>query len=152
MEFSEISRRLRQLTRHILWLSVLLFPFALLSPTSPNSSWPPTRNTWLHKVAIRNTLSEKGTTHITTSQGIKLDDETRARLRALGKKRSRTPHWLMRTAIEQYLEHEEQYEREKSEDAARWEQYLLTGRAVEHSKVEPWLNDLAHNRPTRWPQ
>jgi predicted transcriptional regulator len=43
-----------------------------------------------------------------TTQGIKLDDSTRARLRVLAEKRKRSPHWLMRTAIEDYLQREEQ--------------------------------------------
>jgi predicted transcriptional regulator len=41
-------------------------------------------------------------------QGIKLDDETQRHLKALVVKRDRSPHWLMRTAIENYLAREEQ--------------------------------------------
>jgi predicted transcriptional regulator len=88
---------------------------------------------------------------MSTTQGIKLDDETSKRLKALAKQRNRSAHWLMRAAIEIYLEREEHYEREKSEDAARWEQYLLTGRAVAAPEVEAWLTDLAHDKPTKWP-
>ena len=89
---------------------------------------------------------------MSTSQGIKLDEITRSRLKALAEKRKRSPHWLMRAAIEKYLDQEELYEREKSEDMARWEQYLLTGSAVEHAKVEPWLEGLADNKISAWPQ
>ena len=89
---------------------------------------------------------------MTISQGIKLDDKTRERLKALAEKRNRSPHWLMRTAIEQFLDSEEQYEQEKSEDMSRWEQYALTGKYVEHNKVEHWLNDLAHGKKTKWPK
>lgn len=81
-----------------------------------------------------------------TSQGIKLDDETRARLKALAKKRDRSPHWIMRAAIEDYLDREEAYEREKSEDMARWEHYAATGEAVDGEKVEEWLQDLAKDK------
>lgn len=56
-----------------------------------------------------------------TTQGIKLNENTQTRLKALAEKRKRSPHWLMRTAIEDYLKHEEQYETEKAEEAARWE-------------------------------
>ncbi len=87
---------------------------------------------------------------MTTPQGIKLDEETRARLKALAEKRSRSPHWLMRTAIEKYLDHEERYEREKAEDMARWEHYLITGTAVDGEKVESWLEDLAQGKNTPW--
>lgn len=78
-----------------------------------------------------------------TSHGIKLDDQTRERLKQLGEKRDRSPHWLMREAIAQYLTREEGYEREKSEDMARWEQYLMTGKAIEGSEVESWLQKRA---------
>jgi predicted transcriptional regulator len=68
-----------------------------------------------------------GTTH-----GIKLDEEISTRLKALGAIRNRSPHWLMRAAIESYLEREERYEKEKREDMERWERYQLTGEAMPH--------------------
>ena len=86
-----------------------------------------------------------------TSQGIKLDSETRDRLKALAKKRDRSAHWLMKTAIEEYLEREERYEQEKKEDMERWEKYLLTGEAVENDKVVDWLNDLSLGKKRKWP-
>lgn len=87
-----------------------------------------------------------------TTQGIKLDDDTQSRLKVLGEKRHRSPHWLMRTAIERYLELEENYEREKSEDMLRWEQYQLTGDAVDNDVVEAWLGNLAHGKVAPWPR
>ena len=87
-----------------------------------------------------------------TTQGIKLDDKTQVRLKALAAKKDRTAHWLMRKAIENYLEREEKYEQEKAEDMARWEQYQLTGEAVDGHKVEAWLNDLASGKNKPWPK
>ncbi len=87
---------------------------------------------------------------MSTTQGIKLDNNIRQRLKALAEKKSRSPHWLMRTAIEDYLVREEQYEAERAEDMARWENYVLTGKAVEHVKVEKWLQDLANKNPRKW--
>ena len=37
-----------------------------------------------------------------TTMGVKLDDEVRTRLKALGECRDRTPHWLMKTAITEF--------------------------------------------------
>lgn len=85
-----------------------------------------------------------------TSQGIKLDDNTKQRLKALAAQRKRTPHWLMRTAIEDYLNKEEQYEKEKAEDMARWEEYLNTGNAINQEKAEKWLKSLAAGKPSKW--
>jgi predicted transcriptional regulator len=77
------------------------------------------------------------------TQGIKLDDVTRQRLKALGEARKRSPHWLMRTAIARYLDEEERYEREKQEDMERWEAYQLTGKAISHETATKWLRNLA---------
>ena len=89
---------------------------------------------------------------MTTTQGIKLDDKIRHRLKVLGEKRNRSPHFLMRTAIEIYLEREEYFEREKSVDMERYEQYQLTGKVIEQEVVERWLEDLANNKATPCPQ
>jgi predicted transcriptional regulator len=85
-----------------------------------------------------------------TTQGIKLDDNIRKRIKVLANKRQRSSHWLMKTAIEDYLEHEERYEKEKEEDNARWEHYLMTGKAIDHEKVETWLKDLSQGKPRKW--
>ena len=74
--------------------------------------------------------------------GIKLDAETKDRLRVLGRLRDRSPHWLMRAAITQFLEREETYEREKREDAERWERYVLTGEAFTSDEVGAWLESV----------
>lgn len=89
---------------------------------------------------------------MSTTQGIKLDENTQARLKALAEKRKRSPHWLMRTAIENYLEHEEQYEAEKAEDAARWEHYLITGKAIDGDGMEKLLQGLAKGKHVAWPK
>lgn len=79
---------------------------------------------------------------MTSSVAVKLDDETRSRLQTLGNLRDRSPHWLMRTAILEYLDREETYEREKREDQERWERYVLTGEAVSHDAVAEWLDSI----------
>ena len=89
---------------------------------------------------------------MTTTQGIKLDEQTQARLKALGEKRQRSPHWLMKAAIERYLDAEERYEREKAEDLAEYENYLLTGNAVDNDTVQEWLSELADGKKTPWPK
>lgn len=87
-----------------------------------------------------------------TTQGIKLDEDTQTRLKALGAKRDRSPHWLMKAAIETYLEREEQYEREKAEDMQRYEHYLLTGTAVDGDAAEAWLTALSQGKTQPWPK
>jgi predicted transcriptional regulator len=41
---------------------------------------------------------------------IKIDEETKTRLKTLATARDRTPHWLMREAITQYVDREEKRE------------------------------------------
>ena len=78
-----------------------------------------------------------------TTLGIKVDETTRARLIALAEAKGRTPHWILKTAVAQYLEHAEREERERREDAARWERYMLTGEAIDHGVATAWLQALA---------
>jgi len=66
------------------------------------------------------------------TMGVKLDAETWERLKALGEKKERSPHWLRTRAIQEYLDREEAYEREKQEDLDRWRQYVATGEYVDH--------------------
>jgi predicted transcriptional regulator len=79
----------------------------------------------------------------TPTIGIKLDDETRERLQRLGERRDRSPHWLMKTAIRQYLEREERWEREREEDEERWQRYVQTGACFAYSDIMQWLENLA---------
>jgi Predicted transcriptional regulator len=79
----------------------------------------------------------------TTTLGVKLDQETRDRLKTLGQAKDRTPHWLVKAAIQEYLEREEQAEREYAEDEVRWQNYRTTGYAVANEEAMAWLDALA---------
>jgi len=81
-----------------------------------------------------------------TTLGIKVDEKTHSRLRALAEAKDRTPHWILRTALAEYLEREETRDRERREDEKRWERYVLTGEAVPHERVRDWLAALADGR------
>lgn len=87
-----------------------------------------------------------------TTLGLKVDLETKERLQTLAAQLDRTPHWLMRQALDEYLDREERRERERAEDQARWEQYQLTGRAVEQPEVEAWLGALAAGEEAPCPE
>ena len=82
---------------------------------------------------------EKSPVSKTVNTGIKLDETLHMRLKVLGSIKDRSPHWLMRAAIEEYVQREEQYEREKNEDIERWERYKLSGKSIPQSGVEEWL-------------
>jgi predicted transcriptional regulator len=75
-----------------------------------------------------------------TTMGIKLDDETRDRLKALAEARRRSAHWLMKEAIGQYLQREEEIERRNREADAAWDEYRATGKSVSHEDMSAWLD------------
>jgi predicted transcriptional regulator len=89
---------------------------------------------------------------MSTTRAIKLDDETNSRLKALAQQRNRSAHWLLRDALERYLAEEERYEREKAEDLAEYEDYILTSKALDNKTVASWLNELANGKKTAWPK
>jgi predicted transcriptional regulator len=76
---------------------------------------------------------------------IKLDDELHMRLRGVAEEKQRTPHWIMREAIEQYVAREEKRLRFYAEAKASWEQYQETGRFAEGTDVARWLESWGKN-------
>ncbi|PHR90868.1 MAG: toxin-antitoxin system [Robiginitomaculum sp.] len=78
-----------------------------------------------------------------TTVGIRLDDNTQARLKKLGNSRDRSPHYLMKEAVESYLKREEDIEVEKALLKSRWEKFELTGETVAHSDMKSWAKTLS---------
>ena len=76
------------------------------------------------------------------TMGVRLNEDIQNRLEALGKARDRTPHYLMKTAVERYLEIEEAVETERQIVKSRWEKYELTGETVDHADVKSWANSV----------
>ncbi len=79
---------------------------------------------------------------------LRLDDETQQRLKALGRARDRSPHYLMKQAVEKFLAVEEDLEREKQLMQARWERFEITGESIGHSEVRGWLDTLKSDPKT----
>ncbi|MEE9102426.1 MULTISPECIES: CopG family ribbon-helix-helix protein [Pseudomonas] len=71
---------------------------------------------------------------------VKLDEEMLARVRELAELRQRSPHWIMREAIGQYVVREEQREKLKRDTEQAWEEFQATGQHVTAEAVENWLN------------
>lgn len=81
--------------------------------------------------------------------GLRLDDEIQNRLKELGARRDRSPHYLMKTAVERYLEQEEAIEAERDLTQARWEKYELTGETIAHDEVKAWAKTLSNHSSSR---
>jgi predicted transcriptional regulator len=71
---------------------------------------------------------------------IKIDDSLKSRIQRLASTRRRSPHWIMREAIEQYVEREEAREGFKQEALASWAAFQETGRHLTGEEVRTWLN------------
>lgn len=71
---------------------------------------------------------------------IKLDDDLKDRIQHLADARQRSAHWLMREAIQQYVEQEERREAFRQDALKAWENYQATGLHATADEVERWLN------------
>ncbi|MBK7000199.1 MAG: ribbon-helix-helix protein, CopG family [Rhodoferax sp.] len=83
---------------------------------------------------------------------IKIDEETKARVKRLADARHRTPHWLMREAIIQYVEREEKREAFRQATRDAWEEYRTTGLHVSSDEADVWLSRLEQGNDTDPPQ
>lgn len=70
---------------------------------------------------------------------VELDPQLAGRLQRLAEARQRTPQGLMRDAIEQYVQREEQRQSLREDTLKAWEDYQATGLHVTGEEVEAWL-------------
>lgn len=82
---------------------------------------------------------------------LKIDDELKSRVQHLAGLRRRSPHWIMREAIEQYVEREEARESFKQEAMASWTAYQETGRHLTGQEVRTWLSTWGTDAETELP-
>ena len=88
----------------------------------------------------------------TTTVGVKLDDATRQRLKAVADELDRTPHWVIKTALAEWLDREEVALNERREDEARWARYQESGQAIAQERVMQWLDALVEGRSEPCPK
>jgi predicted transcriptional regulator len=73
---------------------------------------------------------------------IKIDQDTRDRVKRLAEARHRTSHWLMREAISQYVEREEKREIFRQDGIKAWNEYQANGLHVTSEEADAWLGQL----------
>ncbi|MDP2784684.1 MAG: ribbon-helix-helix protein, CopG family, partial [Sulfurimicrobium sp.] len=74
------------------------------------------------------------------------------RVKRLADARHRTPHWLMREAIRQYVEREEKREAFRQDAINAWQEYQETGLHVTGEEVEVWLAKLEAGQDAEPPE
>ncbi len=70
---------------------------------------------------------------------VKLDLEIRARIEHLAESRDRSPHWVMREAIRQYVEQEEKRDAFRQDVIQAWEEFQETSVYATSVDVDRWL-------------
>ena len=83
---------------------------------------------------------------------IKLDDDLADRVRRLAGLRQRSPHWIMREAIRDYVAREEARESLRQEALASWAAYQETGRHLTGEEVQAWLRAWGTDADTEPPE
>jgi predicted transcriptional regulator len=78
----------------------------------------------------------------TSTTSLKLDTATKERIHRLASARRRSPHWVMREAVEQYLEREEKREHLRHDALAAWAEYQTTGLHLTAAEADAWLAKL----------
>ena len=83
---------------------------------------------------------------------VKLDQDLRDRLQHLAEARDRSTHWLMRKAIEQFVEQEEKREALRQDALNAWAEYQETGIHVTHDEADAWLARLEAGEEAKAPE
>jgi predicted transcriptional regulator len=83
---------------------------------------------------------------------IKIDQDTRERIRRLADARHRSSHWMMREAIQQYLEREEKREAFRQDALKAWAEYQETGLHATLEEVDAWLEKLEAGQDVEPPE
>ena len=73
---------------------------------------------------------------------IKIDEDTRERVKRLAEARRRSSHWMMLEAIRQYVEREEKREAFRQDGINAWKEYQETGLHVTLEEADAWLARL----------
>jgi len=83
---------------------------------------------------------------------VKLEAGIKERIKRLADTRHRTSHFLMKEAIQQYVEREEMREDFRQEAMKAWKAYQLTGQHVKFEEADAWLEQLAQGQDVEPPE
>jgi predicted transcriptional regulator len=87
-----------------------------------------------------------------STTSLKLNDDIKGRVQRLAASRRRSAHWLMREAIEQYVEREEKLEQFRQSALAAWADYQATGLHVTEEEADLWLAKLEAGEDAEAPE
>jgi predicted transcriptional regulator len=82
---------------------------------------------------------------------IKLDMSDRDRIHSLAAYKNRSPHFIMKEAVKNYLEQEEAEQRFVAAAKESRSHYQKTGLHVTHEEFSRWVDELQNNPKTAAP-
>lgn len=97
-------------------------------------------------------MTRTATTAAVKPVAVKIDADTRARVQRLAAARNRSPHWLMREAISQYVEREEKREAFRQAGIQAWNAYRATGLHATAEEADAWLARLQAGKDVEPPE
>ncbi len=83
---------------------------------------------------------------------IKIDQDTKERVKRLAEARHRTPHWLILDAVRQYVDREEKRETFRQDGIRAWNAYRETGLHVTQAEADAWLVKLEEGQDATPPE
>jgi len=88
----------------------------------------------------------------TSTTTLKLNTDTKQRLKRLAEARERTPHWLMKRAIEEYVDREEKREQFRLDTIAASEEFDRTGLHLTGEEVDAWFEKIINGEDAELPE
>jgi predicted transcriptional regulator len=88
----------------------------------------------------------------TPTTSLKLEGEMKERVQRLAAARRRTAHWVIREAVEQYVEREEKREKLRQDALAAFADYQDTGLHVTAEEADAWLAKLEAGEDAQAPE
>lgn len=82
---------------------------------------------------------------------VKIDDDLKSRVQQLAASRRRSAHWIMREAIQQYVEREEARASFQAEALESWKVFRETGLHLKGDEVRNWLSTWGSGDETEVP-
>jgi predicted transcriptional regulator len=83
---------------------------------------------------------------------IKIDQDTKERVKRLAKARHRSPHWMILEAVRQYVDREEKREIFRQDGIRAWNAYRETGLHVSQAEADAWLTKLEAGQDAEPPE
>lgn len=88
----------------------------------------------------------------TAAIAVKIEPEIKERMKRLADIKQRSTHWLMKEAIRQYVEREEQCESFRQDAILAWHEYQATGLHVTSEEADAWLAKLEEGEDVEPPE